>query len=57
VIIDGNKRHFAHAEGPPFTQEPLSGIGTSNGYSVYQNVEGAEIRVPEDAFVETELVM
>jgi hypothetical protein len=57
VIIERNKKHFAQAEGTPFTRDPLSRIGSSNGYSVYHDAAGTAIQVPEDGFVERKLVM
>jgi hypothetical protein len=57
AIIDRNKRHFAQAEGSPFTQEPFSRIGSENDYSVYHDKDGHEIRVPDSSFPETEMVM
>jgi hypothetical protein len=57
AICDRNKRHFAQANGTPFTHEPFSRIGSDNGYNVYLDVDGAEIHVPGDAFLETRTVM
>jgi hypothetical protein len=40
AIIERNKRHFAQAEGTPFTQPPLSRIGQENNYDVYLDADG-----------------
>jgi hypothetical protein len=57
AIIERNKRHFAQAQGTPFTCEPFSRIGRSNGYDVYTDKDGHEIQVPEDSFIETKTVL
>jgi hypothetical protein len=57
AIIARNKNHFAQADGTLFTRPPLSRIGSSNGYSLYQDAAGRNINVPEDSFVETHTVM
>jgi hypothetical protein len=57
AIIARNKHNFAQADGTPFTRPPLSQIGSSNGYSLYQDAAGRNINVPEDSFVETDTMM
>jgi hypothetical protein len=57
AIIERNKRHVAQADGTPFTKFPLSKISSDNGYNVFEDVEGHEIRLPEDSFVETKMIM
>jgi hypothetical protein len=54
AIIARNKRHFAQADGTPFTKLPLSKI---NGYNVFEDDAGHEIPLPDDSFVETKKVM
>jgi hypothetical protein len=52
AIIERNKQHFAQADGTPFTKKlPLY------GYNVFEDTVGHEIRLPEDSFVETQMVM
>jgi hypothetical protein len=57
AIIERNKRHFAQAQGTPFTCEPFSRICRSNGYDVYSDKDGHEIQIPEDSFIETKTVL
>jgi hypothetical protein len=57
AIIKRNRRHFAQADGTPFTREPLSRIGRENNYSVYHDANGHAIQVPEDSFPETKVVV
>jgi hypothetical protein len=57
AIIERNKRHFAQAHGTPFTCDPFSRIGSSNGHDVYTDKDGQEIQVPEDSFIETKAVL
>jgi hypothetical protein len=57
AIIERNKRHFAQADGTPFTKLPLSKISSENGYNVFEDAAGHEILLPEDSFVETKMVM
>jgi hypothetical protein len=57
AIIQHNKQHFAQAQGTPFTCEPFSRIGRSNGYDVYTDQDGHKIQVPEDSFIETKTVL
>jgi hypothetical protein len=47
TIIEPNKRHFAQADGTPFTKFPLSKISSENRYDVFEDAEGHEIRLPE----------
>jgi hypothetical protein len=57
AIIDRNKRHFAQADGTPFTHDPFSRIGSSNGYDVYTVAAGEPIGIPEDSVIETKTVL
>jgi hypothetical protein len=57
AIIERKKRHFAQAEGTPFTQPPLARIGQENNYDVYHNADGHTIQPLEDSFTETQTVM
>jgi hypothetical protein len=57
AIIKRNKAHFAQADGTPFTQESLCRIRSTNGYSVYHDADGYEIRVQKDSFLETKTLM
>jgi hypothetical protein len=57
AIIARNKTHFAQADGTPFTRSPLAHIGSENGYNVFEDAEGREIRLPDSLFVETNTVL
>jgi hypothetical protein len=57
AIIERNRRHFAQADGTPFTKDPLSQIGSTNDYNVSADANGNNITPPEDSFVETKAVM
>jgi hypothetical protein len=57
AIIARNQKHFAQADGTPFTQEPFVRINSGNGYNVYSDAKGNDVEVPEDSFVETKTVM
>jgi hypothetical protein len=57
AIIERNQRHFAQADGTPFTREPFSRIGRENDYSVHHDAHGNAIQVPDDSFPETKLVV
>jgi hypothetical protein len=45
AIIKRNKHHFAQADGTPFTKFPLSKISSDNGYNIFEDAEGHEIRL------------
>jgi hypothetical protein len=57
AIIARNKTHFAQADGTPFTRSPLAYIGSANGYNVFADAGGREIRLPDSSFVETNTVL
>jgi hypothetical protein len=57
AIIARNKKHFAQADGTPFTQQPFVRINSENGYNVYSDANGNDIQVLADFFVETKTVM
>jgi LPS O-antigen subunit length determinant protein (WzzB/FepE family) len=57
AIVARNKKHFAQADGTPFTQEPFLCISSANGYNVYSDAQGNDIHALEDSFVETKTVM
>jgi hypothetical protein len=57
AIIARNKRHFAQAEGTPFTQPPLKFINSTTGFNVYTDAADNEIQLPDTAFVETATVV
>jgi hypothetical protein len=54
AIIERNKHHFAQAQGTPFTQPPLSHIGSSNGYNIFHDDASNDIVLPDSTFVETQ---
>jgi hypothetical protein len=56
AIIERKTRHFAQANGTPFTRGPFSRIGIDNGYNVYLDADGTEIHVPKESFLETKTV-
>jgi hypothetical protein len=43
-IIARNKRHFAQADGTPFTQAPLSFISSTNNFNLYQDAQGSPLK-------------
>ena len=56
-IIARNKRHFAQADGTPYTRPPLSLISSRNKFNLYEDEQGQPIEVPADCFVETHTIM
>jgi hypothetical protein len=57
AIIARNQKHFAQAKGTPFTRSPLAHIGSDNGYNVFEDAAGCEIRLPDTSFVEAHTVL
>jgi hypothetical protein len=57
AIIERNQRHFAQAEGTPFTRSPLNLIASANGFNTFKDVTGADITLPDSAFIETQTVL
>jgi hypothetical protein len=57
AIIAWNKAHFAQADGTPFTQSPLSHIGSGNGYNVFTDAAGKEICLQDTTFIKTSTVL
>jgi hypothetical protein len=59
AILARNQAHFAQAktDRTPWTERPLSLIGTSNNFSLYQDPTGHNIELPADTFPETSLVL
>jgi hypothetical protein len=57
AIIQRNKRHFAQAQGTPFTQPPFSLVGSQNKFSLYNTADGTQLVAPADSFLETQTVL
>jgi hypothetical protein len=57
AIIERNQRHFAQAEGTPFTQPPLQHINSDTGFNVYKDADDNDIVLPDTALVETATVL
>jgi hypothetical protein len=57
AIIARNRRHFAQADGTPFTRPPLSFIGSQNHFNLYEDAAGQPIEVPDDSFIETHTIL
>jgi hypothetical protein len=53
AIINRNQRHFAQAEGTPFTVPPLKFINSDTEFNVYKDAADNDVVLPDDAFVET----
>jgi hypothetical protein len=49
AIIERNQRHFAQAEGTPFTRAPLNLIASKNGFNIFTNDAGETIALPDAA--------
>jgi hypothetical protein len=54
AIIERNQRHFAQAEGTPFTRSPLNLIASENGFNIFTDDAGETITLPDAAFIETQ---
>ena len=57
AIIGRNKRHFAQAQGTPFSVPPLSHISSNNGFNVYRDHAGNDITLSDSSFIETNTVL
>jgi hypothetical protein len=57
VIVQRNRRHFAQAQGTPFTEFPLNLIRSDNDFNTYQDSAGNNISLPNDAFIETHTII
>jgi hypothetical protein len=57
AIITRNKRHFAQAQGTPFTQPPFQHLHSDNGFNVYKDANNNNIVLPTTVSVETATVL
>jgi hypothetical protein len=57
AIITRNQRHFAQAQGTPFTQPPLKYLHSDNEFNVYKDADDNDIVLPTTTFVETATVL
>jgi hypothetical protein len=57
AILSRNQRHFAQAKDTPWAHPPLSLISSANEYNLYRDAQDNEIRLPNDCFIETSMVL
>jgi hypothetical protein len=56
-ILQRNKRHFAQAQGTPYTTAPLNTMTPDNALNDYFDENGAPMELPAGTFAETTTVM
>jgi hypothetical protein len=56
-ILARNKKHFAQAEGTPFTEYPLNSMRSDNALEHYYDAYGQPLNLPDGTFKETSVIL
>jgi hypothetical protein len=57
AYLPGIKKHFAQAEGTPFTEYPLHSMRSDNALDRHYNTDGEPLNLPDGTFQETSVVL